>query len=484
LDLIVGVLLCVLGGLPMLFRRRSAVGALVLAIGACWLLGSVWPAAVFLYRGPLVQLLVSYPRGRPTTRLQQGVIVLGYLDAVQLIGRSHWVTVGLAAIATGTVLAGQRRASGAERRARLTSSVVCVLLMAVLGCGAAARLAGADVDPELLVVFSLVLLASMAALVADAMWGRWNQFAITNLVIDLGRTEESGSVRDKLALALGDPALQIAFIGPDAALVDEGGRPVRLLAADPGRVRTTLRNNGQDIADIVHDVGALDDPVLRDSVTALTNMAVANARLQAELLALVARVETSRRRIVEIADDERRDLAAELAAGADARLDRVLRLLDPAETALGSLLDQSRLSLADFARGIHPSALADGGLAFACAELASAVPVRVILDIPAIRLPATVELTLYFVCAEALTNATKYAGAAIVQVRMTVSSEVVRLLISDDGIGGAEFPEADTGGSGLRGLADRLAVIGGTLAIESPQGAGTTLIAEVPRQPL
>ncbi len=67
-------------------------------------------------------------------------------------------------------------------------------------------------------------------------------------MIDLGRAEDSGSVRDKLALALGDPALQIAFIGPDAALVDEGGRPVRLLAAGPGRVRTTLRNNGQDIA--------------------------------------------------------------------------------------------------------------------------------------------------------------------------------------------------------------------------------------------
>ncbi len=234
----------------------------------------------------------------------------------------------------------------------------------------------------------------------------------------------------------------------------------------------------------MHDVGALDDPVLRDSVTALTSMAVANARLQADLLALVARVETSRRRIVEIADDERRDLAAELSAGADARLDRVRRLLDPAETALGSLLDQSRSSLADFARGVHPSALADGGLAVACAELAGAVPVRVNLDIPAIRLPAAVELTLYFVCAEALTNATKYAGAAIVQVRMAVSSDVVRLLISDDGVGGAQPAEpGNGGGTGLAGLADRLAVVGGTLSVDSPPGAGTTVIAEVPRRP-
>ena len=177
-------------------------------------------------------------------------------------------------------------------------------------------------------------------------------------------------MRDKLALALGDPALQIAFIGPDGALVDEGGRPVRLIEAGPGRVRTTLRSDGQDIADIVHDVGALDDPVLRDSVTALTGMAFDNARLQADLRSLVTRVTASRRRILEVADDERRELATELSAGPDTRLDLVRRLLDPADSGLLSLLEQSRLSLADFGRGVYPRALAAGGLAAACAELA------------------------------------------------------------------------------------------------------------------
>jgi signal transduction histidine kinase len=482
LDLLVGILLCVLGGVALLSRRRPAVGALVLTIGVCWLWGSAWPAAVFLYRGPLVHLLVSYPRGRPTGRFAQGAVALGYLDAVQLIGRTQWVTAGLAAVVTGIVLADQRRASGAERRARLTSSVVCCVLMAVLGVGAAARLGGVDVDPELFMIFSLVLLASMAVLVVDAMWGRWNRSAITGLVIDLGRAEDSGTVRDKLALALGDPALQIAFIGPDDALVDERGRPVRLIEAGPGRVRTTLRSGGQDIADIVHDVGALDDPVLRDSVTALTGMAFDNARLQADLRSLVTRVTASRRRILEVADDERRELATELSAGPDTRLDLVRRMLDPGDSGLLSLLEQSRLSLADFGRGVYPRALAAGGLAAACAELARSASVPVLTDVPDIRLPAQDELTCYFVCAEALTNATKYANATTMRLTMIDTGDVVRLMISDDGIGGAGLPAADACGSGLRGLADRLAVIGGTLTVDSPPGLGTTVTAEVPRR--
>ena len=86
-------------------------------------------------------------------------------------------------------------------------------------------------------------------------------------------------------------------------------------------------------------------------------------------------------------------------------------------------------------------------------------------------------------CAEALTNATKYANATTVRLTMIDTGDVVRLMISDDGIGGAGLPAADAGGSGLRGLADRLAVIGGTLTVDSPPGAGHDGDAEVPRRP-
>jgi signal transduction histidine kinase len=161
----------------------------------------------------------------------------------------------------------------------------------------------------------------------------------------------------------------------------------------------------------------------------------------------------------------------------------VQRLLDPAETGLRGLLEQSRLALADFGRGVYPPALATGGLAAACAELARSASVPVHVDIPDIRLPAEDELTCHFVCAEALTNTTKYANATAVRMSLAETGGVVRLVVSDDGVGGAGFAEGWAGGTGLRGLADRLAVIGGTLTVDSPPGAGTTVIAEVPRRP-
>lgn len=250
-----------------------------------------------------------------------------------------------------------------------------------------------------------------------------------------------------------------------------------------GRATSTLRTDGQEIARIVHQTGALDDPNLLDSVTAATGLAFENARLQAGLQALVVQVEHSRRRTLETADAERRDLANELRAGTKAQLDRVELLLRPDDEQLMTLLDQSRSSLADFARGVHPRVLAERGLGAACAELAASAALPVIVDIPGVRLPPDVELTLYFVCAEALANIGKYSTATSAEIRFTKSEGVLRLTVSDDGVGGAVLGGGGpTDGTGLRGLADRLAVIGGSLTIDSPTGVGTTLIAEVPRR--
>ena len=483
LDATVGVVFCLLGGLLCFSGRRRRIGVLLLAIGTAWLLGSIWPASVFLYRGPLVQLLVCYPRGRPQTRLDTAVVVMGYLGVIQVIGHNNWLTVGLAVIVTSTVIADQRRASGAQRRARLTSSAVCVVLMGVLGSGAAARLAGVVVDPQLVVIYDVMMLTSGVVLFADSVWGRWNRFAITDLVIDLGRTEDSGSVRDKLARALSDPDLEIAFVAPDGSMVDEGGRPVALSDPAAGRVMSALRNDGQVIAQLVHQAGALDDPSLLDSVTAVIGLAVENARLQAGLHGLVRQLESSRRRTLETADAERRDLANELRAGALTQLDRVRFLLGPDDSQLSTMLDHSRSALTDFARGVHPRVLADQGLGKACVELAASATFPVVVDLPSVRLPPSVELTLYFVCAEALANIGKYAGATSARLQLTERAGAVLLTIADDGRGGAQLGgEVPTEGTGLRGLVDRLAVIGGTMTIDSPIGVGTTLTAEVPRQ--
>ena len=226
----------------------------------------------------------------------------------------------------------------------------------------------------------------------------------------------------------------------------------------------------------------MSDPVLRESVTALTSLAVANARLQAAVLARVADVAASRRRILEVADRERQGLEEEIRTGPEARLEGVRQLLDSRDADLIALLNDSRSSLRDFARGVHPRSLSTTGLAGACAELARATPLSVLVDVPTERLSPEIELALYFVCAEALTNTVKYAEATRAQVRLMTSEDSVRLEVSDNGRGGANGGSASgKSGTGLRGLADRLAVIGGLLTVDSQAGSGTTVTAQVPR---
>jgi signal transduction histidine kinase len=133
--------------------------------------------------------------------------------------------------------------------------------------------------------------------------------------------------------------------------------------------------------------------------------------------------------------------------------------------------------LRELARGIHPAVLTETGLAGAIQALAERSPVATtITAVPASRYPAQIEATAYFVVSEALTNVAKHAAAS--STRVTIRERTGRLVVqvSDDGPGGAR-PE---GGSGLRGLADRVAAAGGVLRIESPPGSGTHLEADIP----
>jgi len=199
----------------------------------------------------------------------------------------------------------------------------------------------------------------------------------------------------------------------------------------------------------------------------------------------------SRARIVEAADAARRRIERDLHDGAQQHLVGValsLRLarqkLEPDDHATARLLDDAIAELTtaadelrELARGIHPAVLVEGGLEPALRGLVARCPVPATLSgIPPQRLPAPVEVTAYFVAAEALTNVARYAQARRVEVTAELRNDVLALEIRDDGRGGA-----DPGvGTGLRGLADRLAAIGGTLQISSDPGAGTALRAEMP----
>ena len=204
-------------------------------------------------------------------------------------------------------------------------------------------------------------------------------------------------------------------------------------------------------------------------------------------------IRASRARIVAAADEARRRLERNLHDGAQQRLVALSVSLRLAESKLESdpditrgILTAAREELAaaldelrELARGIHPAVLTDRGLDAALEAVISRFPLPVELELPEDRLPPPVEAAAYYVVSEALTNVIKYAQASAVRVRVAEHDGQVTVEVSDDGVGGAN-PET---GSGLRGLADRVAALDGTLLLESPPGEGTFLVAVLPAGP-
>ena len=197
----------------------------------------------------------------------------------------------------------------------------------------------------------------------------------------------------------------------------------------------------------------------------------------------------SRARVVESADRERRRIERNLHDGAQQRLVAIRLLLwrlgmeagTPAPLQEVIELAQAEAELAitelrELARGIHPAALSESGLAIALRALALRSPLRTSVEVPELRLPEPVEVALYYVAAEALANVAKYAQATNVEIALSVADGGATLRVADDGIGGADPGR----GSGLTGLSDRLGAIGGTLSVSSREGEGTTVIAVAP----
>ena len=213
------------------------------------------------------------------------------------------------------------------------------------------------------------------------------------------------------------------------------------------------------------------------------------ARLDAELVTRLQELRASRVRLVNAGDAERRRIERDLHDGAQGRLVSVnlllgrLRLMVEGDADATALVDraQSELrtglaELRELARGIHPAVLTDRGLEPALAALAARAPVPVTVEADAERLPPTVEIAAYFVVAEALTNVAKYARASAATVTVRRAGGVVRLEVADDGVGGADASR----GSGLSGIADRVAALDGTIGIDSPPGHGTRVRVEIP----
>ena len=219
----------------------------------------------------------------------------------------------------------------------------------------------------------------------------------------------------------------------------------------------------------------------------LVAMAIGNAQSRAELAA-------SRARIVAASDETRRRIERDLHDGAQQRLVSMgleLRLtqagvperLPQVRADLGRLADEVTAvldELREMARGIHPAILSEGGLRPALRTLARRSPIPVTLDVLSDRrFPEPIEVAAYYVVSEALTNAAKHAGASDVGICLTEEDGALHLSVRDDGVGGAD-PQR---GSGLIGLRDRVEALGGTILVESPQGAGTTMLVTLPITP-
>jgi len=235
-------------------------------------------------------------------------------------------------------------------------------------------------------------------------------------------------------------------------------------------------------------VAAAAEPLPHDTESRLGGFielvatAISNIDARAELTA-------SRARLVAAADEERRRVVRDLHDGAQQRLVNTVVMLKLAQRALDrhdaeapSLVSEALRhvesathELRELAHGILPAALTTGGLRTGVDALASRMPVPVQIEVPADRLPAAVEATAYFVVAEALTNVAKHAGAASVAVAARVDDGTLHVEVRDDGVGGAR-PD----GSGLLGLADRLAAHDGRLRVESPADGGTLVAAAIP----
>jgi signal transduction histidine kinase len=217
----------------------------------------------------------------------------------------------------------------------------------------------------------------------------------------------------------------------------------------------------------------------------------ANARLQGQVEAQLGEVRASRVRILEAGDRERRRVERDLHDGAQQRLVSLSLELQMARRALGDggdpavrrslerAADEAMAALAelrDLALGIHPLILTESGLAAAVESLADRTSVDVVVDVGPERYPSAVEGAAYFVISEALTNVAKYAKASKATVRVRGLDDHLSIEIDDDGIGGAD-PHA---GSGLRGLADRMAALDGRITVVSPVGGGTRISARIP----
>ena len=481
-----------------------------------YLLSELW-AAVFIH------LVLAYPTGRLSDRFDRRYVPAVYIIAIGykvvallvqpanclplcsnpipfLVSDTNWDIVRYTGLALVPVLmtislielARHWRAAGPGGRRAIAPMLVAapvsfVSIFSGYFADAFLDAAAQDATHTWNLLGFVQALTIPIAIIVGAMQSRLARGNVAALAVQLGRGVPIGGLQPVLARAMRDPSLVLAFPSPDGtALVDAEGLPVSD-AATNDRTVTRVERDGELLAVLIDDPAAVDeDPGLAEAVGSVARLALENERLAAQVRAQLDEVRASRQRIVDAADAERRRVERDLHDGAQQRLVALAMRLDLARQTTGAssaLLDAATAELRaavtevrDLAHGLHPPILTEAGLGPAIEALAERSAIPVTVNAPSRRYPPAVEAAAYFVVNEAITNATKYARASGVVVRIDDEAGRLAISVSDDGHGGAD----PAGGSGLRGLMDRVAALDGRLSVESPPGGGTTIVAELP----
>jgi len=335
-----------------------------------------------------------------------------------------------------------------------------------------------------LYVQDTALIVLPVLILAGLLTTRLSRARVADMMEDLGSSSNPQELEKRLQETLAEPSVRLAFLreGSDERVDVNGER----LEFDPD---TQTMTELDDRVSIVHDPAV--DRGLVAAAGAAAGLAIDNARLHAELRAQLLEVQESRRRLVTATDEARRAVERDLHDGAQQRLIALSAALkqaathgskrDPAvDELLGDAAREADLAigeLRELARGVHPAILTQAGLGPAISNLAdrASIPVRVEVDPD--RYPSDVEATAYFVVAEALSNAFKHSSADTVVVSVRDEGGGLYIEVIDDGIGGA-----DTDGSGLRGLSDRVGSQGGRFRVESGLDSGTRVTAWIPHR--
>jgi signal transduction histidine kinase len=509
--------LLVAGGWSFLILEMGASTSSVVV--AASLVGATLPLALVLH------LLMAFPSGRVHSRPARWIVGITYglatvLQAPQYLFSdgsrvSDLLTIAPAPGVADLVLHVQssagtltyfvgaailiRRIRSADAAQRRVVTPLCavgcatLLVVAAVGFMGGFDIPGASIDTLAGVIQPALLLVLPVTFVLGLLQGG---FARAGEVRELAFRIADAAIgpaelRAAIGEALGDRSVALAYWVPSAAhYVDADGAPIELPAGAARRAAVEVIGDGRRVGAIVYDGLLISDVELVRSVAQLTALALDRQRLTAELKSAAEQLRASRQRLAVASDAERRRIARDLHDGAQQRLvllaidaQRLGRAADDPHrvrtgaTRLREEVEAVLDDLRDLVHRIEPALLTERGLSEATAWLVARMPIPTELQVSRVerRLPSILESTGYFVISEALANVVKHSGASTAAVRLHGEGDRLVIVVRDDGAGGA-----DPSGAGLRGLADRVAAVGGRLSILSDPGEGTTLQADLP----